>query len=345
MNDIRRNELKEALDDFRARVSLRDKKLQESEEPRVLSDDKAVDEMAYNILTGLLNDKFESIANYNSIIASIKDQEVIDILREIVEEEYIHIGQLQKILLNKAPVENAEELVDQGSEEVETPVEESLSEGYNVTLEMDLIDQLDDDWQEANKILLDYKAKNPNYKPKDLTNELISKFFKEDPQTVGQEMKAACGNYVYEFLEGDDVAKTDSKFSDIIKDSDKRGWVSKPGAQNVVGEKLEESLEDEEIHDRLKDFQGMELIAEIRKVAKEKKKDFKELLKQEIVASEGEHAGEFRPDPDSDVYYLLNKNGAIEKFKGDKLIKTMIPQAFASDLEFAMIGKEEEKEA
>lgn len=233
MNDIRRNELKEALDDFRARVSLRDKKLQEAEEQRVLSDDKAVDEMAYNILTGLLNDKFESIANYNSIIASIKDQEVIDILHEIVEEEYIHIGQLQKILLNKAPVENAEELVDQGSEEVETPVDESLTE----------------------------------------------------------------------------------------------------------------SLEDEEIHDRLKDFQGMELIAEIRKVAKEKKKDFKDLLKQEIVASEGEHAGEFRPDPDSDVYYLLNKNGAIEKFKGDKLIKTMIPQAFASDLEFAEIGKEKEKEA
>lgn len=137
MDDIRRNELKEALDDFKARVSLRDKKLKESKDNRrMLTEDADINNMAYNILSGLLNDKFESIANYNSIIASINDQEVIDILQEIVEEEYIHIGQLQKILLDKSPVENAEELVDQGAEEVEEPVEEeqkdeSLKEDYS----------------------------------------------------------------------------------------------------------------------------------------------------------------------------------------------------------------------
>ena len=233
MDDIRRNELKEALDDFRTRVSLRDKKLKESKDNRrMLTEDADINNMAYNLLSGLLNDKFESIANYNSIITSINDQEVIDILQEIVEEEYIHIGQLQKILLDKAPVENAEELVDQGAEEVsedsEEVKEESLTEAY-----------------------------------------------------------------------------------------------------------------ESEAHEILKDLEGMELVKACKKFADSKKTDFKKIFENEILMSEGSHAGEFKPDPEKDIVYVLNNNNAVEKYLRDKKVKTMPLKSFASDLEYFLIGNKE----
>jgi len=233
MDDIRRNELKEALDDFRTRVSLRDKKLKESKDNRrMLTEDADINNMAYNLLSGLLNDKFESIANYNSIITSINDQEVIDILQEIVEEEYIHIGQLQKILLDKAPVENAEELVDQGAEEVsedsEEVKEESLTEAY-----------------------------------------------------------------------------------------------------------------ESEAHEILKDLEGMELVKACKKFADSKKTDFKKIFENEILMSEGSHAGKFKPDPEKDIVYVLNNNNAVEKYLRDKKVKTMPLKSFASDLEYFLIGNKE----
>lgn len=233
MDDIRRNELKEALDDFKARVSLRDKKLKKPKDNRrMLTEDADINNMAYNILSGLLNDKFESIANYNSIIASINDQEVIDILQEIVEEEYIHIGQLQKILLDKSPIENAEELVDQGAEEVNEDSEE------------------------------------------------------------------------------------------------------------IKKESLTEAYENE-AHEIFQDLEGMELVKACKKFADSKKTDFKKVFENEILMSEGSHAGEFKPNPEKDIVYVLNNNNAVEKYLRDKKVKTMPLKSFASDLEYFLIGDKE----
>lgn len=237
MDDIRRNELKEALDDFKARVSLRDKKLKESKDNRrMLTEDADINNLAYNLLSGLLNDKFESIANYNSIITSINDQEVIDILQEIVEEEYIHIGQLQKILLDKAPVENAEELVDQGAEEVS---------------------------------------------------------------------------------------------EDVVEDPEK-----------IEEESLTEAYENE-AHEIFQDLEGMELVKACKKFADSKKTDFKKIFENEILMSEGSHAGEFKPNPEKDIVYVLNNNNAVEKYLRGKKVKTMPLKSFASDLEYFLIGNKE----
>lgn len=302
MDDIRRNELKEALDDFRARVSLRDKKLKESKDNRrILTEDADINNMAYNILSGLLNDKFESIANYNSIIASINDQEVIDILQEIVEEEYIHIGQLQKILLDKSPVENAEELVDQGAEEVEAPVEESLNEYFTV-----------------DKLKINDTEIFPGQ-----TSEYNGKKYKV-VKILGNKTK---DGPVYK-VQLDNGTETVNHYVNYY-------------ARNFkINESLTEAYESE-AHGILKDLEGMELVKACKKFADSKKTDFKKIFENEILMSEGSHAGEFKPNPEKDIVYVLNNNNAVEKYLRGKKVKTMPLKSFASDLEYFLIGNKE----
>lgn len=401
MDDIRRNELKEALDDFKARVSLRDKKLKESKDNRrMLTEDADINNLAYNLLSGLLNDKFESIANYNSIITSINDQEVIDILQEIVEEEYIHIGQLQKILLDKAPVENAEELVDQGAEEVETQVEESLKESLipnedllnklidvfafdkvNKVVTKDnkyvlLVDKSDNeivgylkvndlktkDFDELFKLLNNqnkisgiiknkYKSEltesNEELLGEAIKNKWKTEFYYDDVNSKPEEIWHDTFQHAKDYCE-DELIDLDAPGSNLIKinilksnhqtgkDKILNTWLRDKGWKKPLTEAYEN-----EAHEIFQDLEGMELVKACKKFADSKKTDFKKIFENEILMSEGSHAGEFKPNPEKDIVYVLNNNNAVEKYLRGKKVKTMPLKSFASDLEYFLIGNKE----
>lgn len=60
-----------------------------------------------NMISAMIKGEWDAVDIYNSMLTSIKemtnDTEVIDLLTEIVNEEYVHIGQLEKLLQSKNP--------------------------------------------------------------------------------------------------------------------------------------------------------------------------------------------------------------------------------------------------
>lgn len=158
MKKSKENKLNETLADFKARVSLREQKLKEAKE------EYQDDSVTYSLLQNVLHDKWDSIQQLNAIMASIKNEDILSILKEIAEEEYIHIGQLEKAMVSCAPITDAETLIDQGQDKAselleldetqdETPVEESLKE--SLIPNEDLLNKLIDvfAFDEVNKVV------------------------------------------------------------------------------------------------------------------------------------------------------------------------------------------------
>lgn len=91
-----------------------------------------VDTGISNLLIDAIKDEFETIKLYNSIIEQIRAEDredIISILQDIVNEENIHVGQLQKALELYSP--NADS-IEHGSQEAEEQMKvESINEGLN----------------------------------------------------------------------------------------------------------------------------------------------------------------------------------------------------------------------
>lgn len=86
------------------------------EEDIVMDDGKVVadeDQMLINILTAAIKGEWDAIELYNSIISSIDDEEAVKVLQDIVSEEYVHVGQLEKLLQDR---NNASLAIDDGKE-------------------------------------------------------------------------------------------------------------------------------------------------------------------------------------------------------------------------------------
>lgn len=107
------------------------------EEP--LISDEEVKQLSINIINDSIQKKWESIGNYTSVIASLaredaSNEDFILILKEILDDEYIHVGKLQQALsiyLETNKIKEGEEQVQEllDNEEVldieeETPEEE-----------------------------------------------------------------------------------------------------------------------------------------------------------------------------------------------------------------------------
>lgn len=109
------------------------------EEDIVMDDGKVVadeDQILVNLLTATIKGEWEAVELYNSIIGSIDDEEAIKVLNDIVSEEYVHIGQLEKLLQDKSSVSLAiEDGKEHDLEDVKVPEEdievetEGLTEG------------------------------------------------------------------------------------------------------------------------------------------------------------------------------------------------------------------------
>lgn len=111
-------------------------------------DKEAVDNGIASMINNLIVDEFDAIEGYNSAIATVKellpeDDSAIVVLNDILNEENVHVGQLQELLKTVSPSANeiesgkeeAQEVLEQEPvEEVEIKdeeeVEESLKEGY-----------------------------------------------------------------------------------------------------------------------------------------------------------------------------------------------------------------------
>lgn len=102
------------------------------EAPEKESPKNEVDTGISNLLIDAIKDEFETIKLYNSIIEQIRiedREDIISILQDIVNEENIHVGQLQKALELYSP--NADN-IEHGSQEAEEQMKvESINEGIN----------------------------------------------------------------------------------------------------------------------------------------------------------------------------------------------------------------------
>ena len=86
--------------------------------------------MLTNLINALVKDEWDAVEGYNGAIATLTDQSgmenVISVLTDIRDEEYVHIGQLESCLslLKGDPVKQIEDGNDEGFEQLELPEED-----------------------------------------------------------------------------------------------------------------------------------------------------------------------------------------------------------------------------
>ena len=93
-----------------------------------------------NIISGLIKDEWEAIDGYNGAIISLSSmnrEDAITIMKDIISEEYIHIGQLEKLLQNVIPISNdMEKGATEAEEQIEDASESTESENEHEELEL-----------------------------------------------------------------------------------------------------------------------------------------------------------------------------------------------------------------
>lgn len=108
-------------------------------------DNKEKDFLISNIINSLIKDEWDAVSAYENAIATLIDYEdmekIISVLEDIRDEEYVHIGQLQSCLsqISGNPSEQIDdgaeegfeqlELPEEGEEETEVELEESVEDG------------------------------------------------------------------------------------------------------------------------------------------------------------------------------------------------------------------------
>ena len=91
--------------------------------------DNEKDFLLSNLINGLVKDEWDAVAGYESAIATLSDNgnlDVVAILEDIRDEEYVHIGQLESCLslLKGDPTEHIEDGSEEGFEQLELPEED-----------------------------------------------------------------------------------------------------------------------------------------------------------------------------------------------------------------------------
>lgn len=86
--------------------------------------------MMTNLISTLIKDEWDAIEGYNGSIATLSDEagmeDIISILEDIRDEEYVHVGQLESCLsiLSGDPTEHIEDGSEEGFEQLELPEED-----------------------------------------------------------------------------------------------------------------------------------------------------------------------------------------------------------------------------
>lgn len=81
-----------------------------------------------NLISQMIKGEWDAIDLYNSMIPVFQEQgneDAVKVISDIVKEEYIHVGQLEKLMQNDNPVANA---IEEGSKETEEQVGEPVED-------------------------------------------------------------------------------------------------------------------------------------------------------------------------------------------------------------------------
>ena len=98
-----------------------------------------------NLINSVIQDEWEAIEAYNSVIATLSDYDGEDIdgiianLEDIRDEEYVHVGQLESCLsvLKGDPVEQIDGGSEEGFEKLELPEEDDEEEPEYEEIELE----------------------------------------------------------------------------------------------------------------------------------------------------------------------------------------------------------------
>lgn len=96
----------------------------------VFTKQKQTDLGLFQMITGLVKDEWEAIEGYQSSIATCKAEkreDIVSVLTDILDEENLHVGQLQAILQQLDP---ATDKIEDGQEEAEQQLNESVDIPY-----------------------------------------------------------------------------------------------------------------------------------------------------------------------------------------------------------------------
>lgn len=114
--------------------------LSEDLEEDIIMDDGQVsmdtNNILRNVITSLIQSEWQSIDLYNNISVSVEDESIINTIKDILNDKYIHIGQLENILQKFEPAaDNLGDVeVEQELDDVQVPEDEltteSLKEDY-----------------------------------------------------------------------------------------------------------------------------------------------------------------------------------------------------------------------
>lgn len=74
------------------------------------------------LIIDAINDEWQTISKYNAMLASLQDEYMCNVIKDIVAEENTHVGQLEKLLQTISPnVEN----IEKGELEADKQIEET----------------------------------------------------------------------------------------------------------------------------------------------------------------------------------------------------------------------------
>ena len=81
------------------------------------------------LIRELLRDEYDAVASYEEAIINANNPTVEKVLKDIKEEEIVHIGELQELLYEIGVVDDA--LIMQGAEEAEEQIQQNTVEELN----------------------------------------------------------------------------------------------------------------------------------------------------------------------------------------------------------------------
>lgn len=155
-------------------------------------------------LNYLIKDELEAVEGYNSVLATWKDAdkfpEVIAVLKDIVDEEMLHIGQLQRALELVSPnakniqagaKEAEEQIVDEAEKQKEKEIEKA-EEKFRDKVDVEVEDSIEDIKDGEKEIVdIDIVAESKKCKTKKLSEDYVNinktklvDFIKESVQSI-----------------------------------------------------------------------------------------------------------------------------------------------------------------
>lgn len=239
-------------------------------------------------LNYLIKDELEAVEGYNSVLATWRDAdkfpEITAVLKDIVDEEMLHIGQLQRALELVSPnakniqagaKEAEEQIVDEAEKQKEKEIEkaeEKFRDKVDVEVE-DSIEDIEDDEEEI--VDIDVVEESKKCKTKKLSEDYVNinktELEKEGIQYFGtknqynydkMQLRIDHDNKTYQLGVFTRISKRETVSTPELKRIIKR--LKEMGYEKIVGiDVVEESLDDEKVNKTLKSNRKLEDVEKL----------------------------------------------------------------------------------